>query len=101
MRNTSATSSALLIKHFMEAPSFHPGWQDVVGLLEPVGRDRHTETSRRVEIDRAPVPRDAPEGDRGWVPAPENLGDQEAGLPAVLGIVGPHRQDGTGPDLRR
>src|SRR5690349_17108331 len=65
MRTTSATSSALLIWQSMKIPSLRPGRQDFVGLLEPVGRDRHPEVPRRVQVRQASVVRDAAEGDLG------------------------------------
>src|SRR4051812_22711343 len=80
MSTISATSSVLLIWQSMGHPSLRRGRQDLVGLLEPAGRDRHPVAPGGVEIDRAPGLRRRAEGGARVVGAPDHLGGQESGL---------------------
>src|SRR5262245_51835615 len=90
-RINSATSSARRIWQSMRSPSWRPGsgGNDLVGRLDPSGRDRDPEPPGVVEVDRAARLGRGVERDPRRVLAADHLGDEPAGLVAILREVGP------------
>src|SRR6516164_8654087 len=89
-RTTSATSSARRIWQSMTRPSLRPGsgGDDVVGRLDPFGRDRDPEPPGVVQVDRAADLDRGVERDPRRVLVADHLGDEQARLASVLGEVG-------------